>query len=200
VSAAVKAKMLVAAFWILGMPLLSLSVVAGSRALAPGPAHTRAAWALLPLSGLMVSGFCLRALLRLDAGAGGAKFDRRWYGRYYVEAFTALIIYVVLAVAAVTFAPVVKTPGLRWILAAAPSLGLTLIVVSIVRWVRRADDYHRERLMASFSATAAVTLVWTSSYVFLEAMGLPRLDIYWIPIVMAGTWGVWMSGRALLGR
>lgn len=197
---AAQAKLLILLFWAVGIPLMVLSFVAVPRMLSPGSLPIRATWALVPVLGLITVVTCLRALLRMDARAGGAAFNRRWLGRYYVEILIAFIVYVVLFGVTVRIAPTVRDPDSHLLIGLLPALGLGLIVAAIVRWVGRADDYHRARLMESIAVTAAVTAFWTCSYSILEAVGFPRLHLFWVPVGMTVTWFVWSGGRALLGR
>lgn len=197
---AIQARALVVIFWAVGMPLMALSFVAIPRALSAAALPVGAAWAVVPVLGLVTVVSCIRALLRMDARAGGARFDRQWLGRYYVEILTAFLVYLALSTAAVTVAPSIRDSSIRTLLGLAPSLGMLLIFAAIVRWVRRADDYHRARLLESFAITAAVTAFWTSSYSFLEAVGFPKLNTLWIPVGMTTTWFAWSIGRAVLGR
>ena len=81
-----------------------------------------------------------------------------------------------------------------------PVLGLVLMVIAVVRLVRRADDYHRARLLESFAVTAAVTAFWTSGYSLLESVGFPPLHLFWVPLSMTVTWAIWSLGRGALGR
>lgn len=197
---AIQARALVVVFWAVGVPLMTLSFVAIPRALTPGPLPARAAWVVVPVLGLLTVVSCILTLLRMDARAGGVRFERQWLGRYYIEILVAFLVYLALSTAAVTVGPTVRDPNIRTLVGLAPTLGMALIIVAIVRWVRRADDYLRARLLESFAVTAAVTAFWTCSYSFLEVVGCPRLDTFWIPISMTTTWLAWSIGRALLGR
>jgi hypothetical protein len=197
---AMQARILVVVFWAVGIPLTVLSFVAIPHVLSAGPLSSRAAWAAVPLLGLLVIVSCIRTLLRMDARAGGARFDRQWLGRYYVEALIAFVVYISLTAVAVKIAPTAHDHSIRVLAGLAPSAGMALIIAAIVRWVRRADDYHRARLLESFAVTAAVTAFWTSGYSFLEVAGFPRLHAFWIPVGMAATWLAWSAGRALPGR
>jgi hypothetical protein len=200
VNRALQAKILVLVFWVVGAPLMALSFIALPRVLSPGSLPARAAWAMVPALGVVTVVFCIRTLLRMDARAGGATFDRRWLGRYYVEIFIAFIVYAVLFAVTVNIAPTMRDSRTQLLAGLIPSLGLALIIAAIVRWVRRADDYHRTRLLESFAVTAAVTAFWTSSYSILEIVGYPRLPLYWVPVGMTVTWFAWSVGRALLRR
>jgi hypothetical protein len=197
---AMKARILVLVFWALGMPLIVLSFVAIPRALDSDAVATRLMWIFVPVLGLLVAISCIRTLLRMDARAGGAAFDRFWLGRYYVEILVAFMIYLALFAVALKIAPTVPDPGVRMLVGLAPVLGMALILIAIVRWVRRADEYHRERLLESFAATAAITALWASGYSFLEGVGFPKLNMFWIPMSMMATWAAWSIGRAILGR
>jgi hypothetical protein len=197
---AMTARILVVVFWALGIPLIALSFVAIPHALSPGDLLPRVWWSLVPVLGLLIAVSCIRTLLRIDARAGGAAFDRRWLGRYYVEILIAFVIYLALFAVAAKFAPAAHDPGVRAAVAVIPALGVGLILVAAVRLVRRADEYHRRRLLESFAVTAAITAFWTSAYSFLESVGFPKLSVSWIPMSLAATWAAWSIGRALLGR
>jgi hypothetical protein len=197
---ATRARILVVVFWAVGVPLIVLSFVAIPRALNPVTPASRLLWILVPVLGLAVAISCIRALLRMSARAGGAAFERRWLGRYYVELLIAFIVYLALFTVAVTIVPTAQNPAVRALAGLAPAVGLVLIFVAIVRLVHRADDYHRVRLLQSFAATAAITALWTSCYALLESLGFPKLHMFWIPISMTATWAAWSIGRALLGR
>ena len=195
-----KARLLVVLFWLVGVPLTVLSFVAIPRALNPSAPASRWLWILAPVLGLAVAISCIRALLRLGARAGGAVFERRWLGRYYIELLSAFIVYLALFALAVRIVPTAQDTTVRTLAGLAPAVGLVLIFVAVVRLVQRADDYHRARLVLSFAVTAAVTGLWTSCYALLESLGFPRLNMFWIPISMTATWGAWSIGRAVLGR
>lgn len=195
-----KARALVIAFWVLGMPLIALSFVAIPHALGARGLGAGLSWTLVPVLGMIICAACIVALLRNDARAGGASFDRRWLGHYYVGILVAFILYLLLFAASVELAPAAHDPGVRTLIRLSPALGLALILIAVVRLVRRADDYHRARLLESFAVTAAVTAFWTGAYSFLESVGFPRLHLSWIPLSMTATWAAWSLGRALLGR
>jgi hypothetical protein len=197
---ALRARILVVVFWAVGVPLIVFSFVAIPRALDPAAAASRLLWILVPVLGLAVAIGCLRALLRMSARAGGAVFERRWLGRYYLELLVAFIAYLVLFTVAVRIVPTAHNPTVRTLAGLAPAVGLVLIFGAAVRLVQRADDYHRGRLLQSFAVTAAVTALWTSCYALLESLGFPKLNMFWLPLSMTATWGAWSIGRVLLGR
>jgi energy-converting hydrogenase Eha subunit E len=197
---ATRARILVVVFWAVGVPLVLLSFVAIPRALNPAAGASRVLWILVPVLGLAVASTCLGGLLRMSARAGGAVFERRWLGRYYLELLIAFVVYLALFTVAVKIVPTAQNPTVRTLAGLAPAVGLVLIFVAVVRLVRRADDYHRARLLLSFAVTAGVTSLWTSCYALLESLGFPRLNMFWIPLSMTVTWGAWSIGRALLGR
>lgn len=197
---ALKARMLVLVFWVLGMPLTALSFVAIPQALGPGALAARLSWGVVPVLGLCICTASIVALLRNDARAGGASFDRRWLGRYYMEILIAFILYLLLFAVSVELAHAAPDPRVRILIGVAPVFGLASMLIAVVRLVRHADDYHRARLLESFAATAAVTALWTSGYSFLESVGFPPLHLFWIPLSMTVTWAAWSLGRALLGR
>ncbi len=175
---AARARILVLIFWAVGVPLIVLSFVAIPRALNPAAPAGRWSWFLVPVLGLGAAIWCIRTLLRISARAGGAVFERRWLGRYYVELLIAVIVYLALFTITVKVLPIIQDPAVRILIGLAPAVGLVLIFVAVVRLVQRADDYHRVRLLPSFAATAAITALWTSCYALLEGLGFPKLHIW----------------------
>jgi len=192
--------LLIGLFWAVAVPLLVVSPVAIEQAARPGPLLVRATWTLVPVLGLLVAIGSLASLLRMAARAGEARFFRQWLSRYYIELFIAIVVYLALLGAAVTLAPILTDPTLHVLVSLAPSAGIALCIVAVIRWVRRADEYHRRRLLESFAVAAAATVLWTTAYSQLEWAGFPRLNMAWVPDSMFVTWLAWSAGRAALGR
>jgi hypothetical protein len=170
------------------------------RALQPGDPLTRAAWVAFPVVGFAIVIACLFVLWRRQLRAGEGVFERRWLGRYYVELFIAALVYIALSIACVRLIPTTDEPVPRALTGLAPALGIGLIFIAIVRWVRRADEFQRARLLESFAVVAAATGFWTWSYGFLEVAGFPRLSMFWVWSVMVAVWLVWSGARAVLKR
>jgi hypothetical protein len=194
-------KLLVGIVWAIGMPMLVLGGMYGiPKALLPGALLTRAGWGAVPVTGLAIVIACIFALWRRQVRAGGNVFERQWYGRYYVETLLALLVYLTVSIICARLVPTIHEPALRVLAGLAPAIGITLILIAIVRWVRRADEFHRTRLLESFAVVAAVTGLWTWSYGFLEVVGFPRLSMFWVWGVMVAVWLAWSGARAMLQR
>jgi hypothetical protein len=195
-----QARLLVALFWVIGMPLTILSFTAVPLAVRPGPLLERILWALVPVVGPGTLVLSARALLRLQRLRGGARFFLQWNGRYYVELLCAFLVYLATGALAELLVPQLADGTGRVLVSLAPTAGLALMIAAVVRWVRRADEYHRARLLESFAVTAGVTVLWTSGYAWLTAAGVPSPPIQWVPGLMVLVWALWSMGRAALSR
>ncbi len=194
-------KLLVGLFWLVGMPMFVLGDMYGvPKALLPGSPLSRAAWGAIPAVGLAVAIACIATLWRRHARGGGAVFDRRWYGRYYVEVLIATIVYIALSIACALLLKTIADSTLRILVGLVPSVGIALIILAMVRWVMRADEFQRKGLLESFAVVAAITGLWTWSYGILEIVGLPRLSMLWVWPVMVALWIAWSGARAMLRR
>ncbi len=194
-------KLLVGLFWLIGMPMFVLGDMYGLPvALQPGSPLSRVAWGAIPVVGLAVAIGCIATLLRRHARTGGAVFDRRWYGRYYVEVLIATIVYIALCIACALLLKIIADSTLRVLVGLAPSVGIALIILAMVRWVMRADEFQRKRLLESFAVVAAITALWTWSYGILELVGFPRLSMLSVWPVMVALWIAWSGARAMLRR
>jgi hypothetical protein len=194
-------KLLVGFVWSFGVPMIVLGGLYGiPRALLPGELLTRAAWAAVPVVGFAIVIACIFMLWRRQVRDGGAVFERRWLGRYYVELLVAALVYIALSITCVRFIPTIHEPVPRVLAGLAPTIGILLILVATVRWVKCADEFQRVRLLESFAVVAAITGLWTWSYGFLEVAGFPRLSMFWVWSVMVGVWLIWSCARAILHR
>jgi hypothetical protein len=194
-------KSLEATVWGIGLPMLVLGcMLCIPRVFAAKEPLTRIAWALVPTVGMAITVVCTAIIMRRGAWRGGAVFERRWVGRYYIEIFAGTVIYIALAVICVPVAFLVKTTTARVLLALAPTVGILAMALAVVRWIRSADEFQRQRLTQAVAFAAAVTAVWTMSYGFLETIGFPRLSMFWVWPIMAAMWGVWSLVHRLLKR
>jgi hypothetical protein len=194
-------KLLVGFVWSIGMPMIVLGGLYGiPRALLPGALLTRAAWAGVPVVGFAIVIACIFALWRRQVRAGGAVFERQWLGRYYVELLVATLVYIALSIACVRLIPTIHDPVRRGLAGLAPAIGIALILIAIVRWVRCADEFQRARLLESFAVVAAITGLWTWTYGLLEVAGFPRLSMFWVWGVMVAVWLIWSGARVILQR
>lgn len=194
-------KSLVAIVWGMGLSMLLLGcMLCIPRAFAAREPLMRIAWALVPTVGMASTVVCTVITMRRGTWRGGAVFERRWFGRYYIEMFVATAIYIALAMICVPVALLVKTTAARVLLALAPTVGILAMALAIVRWIRSADEFQRQRLTQAVAFAAVATAVWTMSYGFLETIGFPRLSMFWVWPIMAAMWGAWSLIHRLLKR
>ena len=112
----------------------------------------------------------------------------------------ATIVYIALSIACALLLKTIADSTLRILVGLVPSVGIALIILAMVRWVMRADEFQRKGLLESFAVVAAITGLWTWSYGILEIVGLPRLSMLWVWPVMVALWIAWSGARAMLRR
>jgi len=60
--------------------------------------------------------------------------------------------------------------------------GLALIFATVVAY-RRGDEFVRREVLVATSLAALVTAMWTLVYAYLEALGLPHLNVGFVHIL-----------------
>lgn len=106
---------------------------------------------------------------------------------YLRELMSALGLYIVLLVAAITFGRPM-TPGvLRTAFLLSPMIGFGAAIWAIVRQVQREDEFRRMRLLENIALGAAITAALTFSYGFLETAGFPKLSMFTVWCVLCGS-------------
>jgi hypothetical protein len=126
--------------------------------------------------------------------------EKRIAKAYYTEMFGSLAVYTVLVMLAVRFGKPMPEGVVRTVLLISPMAGFGLMIWSIVRGVSRMDEYVRMRLLENISIGAAITAGVTFTYGFLETAGFPRLSMFTVWCVLAGSTGATGCLRRLAGR
>jgi hypothetical protein len=88
----------------------------------------------------------------------------------------------------------------RTLLLVSPMAGFGLMIWCIARGVSRMDEYLRMRLLENIAIGAAITAGATFTYGFLETAGFPRLSMFTVWCVLAGSTGATQCLRKLLNR
>ncbi len=126
--------------------------------------------------------------------------EKRVGKAYSAELWTAVAVYVVLLAASIRFGRPMEEGWLRTAVLLAPMLGFALMIRAVVRHVARIDEYQRRRLLESIGLAFAISGALTFSYGFLETAGFPRLSMFSVWIVMAGSLPAVTFLRCRLGR
>ncbi|WP_296949712.1 hypothetical protein [uncultured Massilia sp.] len=126
--------------------------------------------------------------------------ERRVGKAYTVELWTALAVYAVLLAASIRFGRPLEDGWLRTAVLLAPMLGFALMIRAVARHVARIDEYQRRRLLESIGLAFAISAALTFSYGFLETAGFPRLSMFTVWIVMAGSLALVTLLRCRPGR
>ena len=79
---------------------------------------------------------------------------------------------------------------LRYLIAVVPVIPSAFALWAALRFFRSLDELRRriqfEGLAFSFLATCLLTLTWG----FLQNVGLPHADVFWVPPVLIMFWGL----------
>jgi len=110
--------------------------------------------------------------------------------RYFIEFNAAMLLYIGAVVGRKLVLPQIADPALRDLILASPIIPILLVALTVLRFYRRMDEYHRLQLLETLAASAAITTVVTASWGFLEDIGFPHLRSFHAFIIMMVSWGV----------
>ncbi len=122
-------------------------------------------------------------------------YEKKIFGAYRKEMWLGMAVYVVLLVASILFGRGME-PGLaRTSFLVSPVLGVVLVCWSIVRHVRRVDEFIRKETLESIAISAVLTAAITFAYGFLETAGLPKLSMFCVLPLMFFLWACLACAR-----
>jgi hypothetical protein len=113
---------------------------------------------------------------------------RRWYRRYQFELGGAMLVYVVTLMVCLPLAHSATDPLVRILLGLAPMIGMLLTAVSIVRLLRRVDEYQRQLTTESLAAAGGITALFLVACGLLETTGRAPVSSWWGWTVMGVAW------------
>lgn len=119
---------------------------------------------------------------------------------YRRELGAALLVYTVLLVASIRLGRPMDAGMMRTLALVSPVIGVLLMVWTLVRQVRRVDEFIRQTTLESIAIAAAVTAGLTFTYGFLETAGYPRLSMFAVLPLMFGVLGAVCVVRAATDR
>jgi hypothetical protein len=82
----------------------------------------------------------------------------------------------------------------------APMVPFLLMIGLVARYFWRVDEYLRLTILENWAMTAAVTMVLTFTYGFLESAGFPRLSMFTICPTMGVVSAILFIARRVAGR
>jgi hypothetical protein len=126
--------------------------------------------------------------------------EKRITRAYLLELAGALAVYILLLATAVVQARAMPEGTMRTVLTASPMAGFGLMIWAIARHLNRIDEYQRLRILESIAIGAAVTAGLTFTYGFLEGAGFPRISMFTVWCVLAGSTGLAQLRRKILNR
>jgi peptidoglycan/LPS O-acetylase OafA/YrhL len=126
--------------------------------------------------------------------------EKRITRAYLRELVGSLAVYFVLVALAVAYGKSMTEGALRTVLLVSPMVGFGLMILAIARQLARKDEYQRMRLLENIAIGAAITAGATFTYGFLETAGFPRLSMFTVWCVLAGSTGAAQCLRKLLNR
>ncbi|MCL2659297.1 MAG: hypothetical protein FWD64_02085 [Acidobacteriaceae bacterium] len=105
------------------------------------------------------------------------------------EVSVAIAVYVLSVVAAMLWIKF-GHPAAPWryVIAVLPVLTVPLMVSANLHYFRSMDEMQQKIYVDSFVYTVIGTLMLTTAYGLMEAVGLPRLSGIWVWPVMSALW------------
>jgi len=126
--------------------------------------------------------------------------ERKILFRYLGEMLAAFILYFLVLVAVHRYGFHMAKGTLRTIVLFSPMVPVLLMVIAVVRYFRRVDEYMRLIILENWAITACITALWTFAYGFLENAGFPLLSMFTVFPMMGFTSAFLFLVRRLAGR
>ena len=108
--------------------------------------------------------------------------------QYSKRMMLALVAYVILLAVSLPLTSAYSDAAWRYPVALMPMAAFGYGIVAYVRYLRSVDELRQridlEALAIAFGATAAITF----GYGFLEHVGLPHINWWWVWPVMGASW------------
>ena len=120
--------------------------------------------------------------------------------RYLVELMSALLVYTLVLVLAIRFAPGMKDRALQAVLMVSPALPIGLAIWAIARHLARVDEYVRQTTLENIAVAAAFTAGASLTYGFMENAGMPKLSMFVVWPVMGAAWATLAIVREFRNR
>ena len=129
-----------------------------------------------------------------------SQYERRIARRYLAELGGSIVIYMALMAPAVVWGDGMPDGALKTALAVTPMAGFLLMIWAMARQVQRMDEYVRGQVLENIAIAAAITAGVTFTYGFLESAGYPRLSMFTVWGVLAGSLAVVCALRCMGAR
>jgi len=116
------------------------------------------------------------------------KFTKGITRTYWKELGGALLLYTVVIFGAMPFVNRFDEFWARSLIALLPMIPICLAAWAIYRHVVRMDEYQRQQAFKVITIAAAVTMLLSMAYGFLEIAGLPKLSMFAVWMTMGFFW------------
>lgn len=116
------------------------------------------------------------------------KFTKSITRTYWKELGGALLLYTLVIFGAMPFVQTFEDFWMRAVIALLPMIPICLAALAIYRHVLRMDEFQRQKAFKVITIAAAVTMLVTLAYGFLELAGLPRLSMFAVWMTMGFFW------------
>jgi hypothetical protein len=121
--------------------------------------------------------------------SGCTPTERRNVRRYQIELAVAVVAYVGLLF--LSLVCVDRASGaLKVVAALLPMVGIAAMMIALVRFTLRMDEFQRQTLIVSGAIAAIACAVATMALGFLENAGVPRISMTWVWPMMAVAFGI----------
>jgi len=126
--------------------------------------------------------------------------ERKILFRYLGEMLGTLILYTLVLVVSIDLGRPMAEGVVRTLVLFSPMVPVLLMIVVVVRYFRRVDEFMRLRFLENWAMTGGITAVWTFTYGFLENAGMPRLSMFTVFPMMGVISAILFIVRRIVGR
>ena len=110
--------------------------------------------------------------------------------KYLIRMFFVMMTYLAVTYGSVWSLKNYELEGFRTIIAITPMLPMAFVVVVIMTWVRKMDEFECRVQFEACVFSLIVTGMITGTYGFMEGVGYPELGTEWIPPMLIILWGL----------
>lgn len=127
-------------------------------------------------------------------------YEHKILFRYIGEMIGAFILYALVLIVSINVGRPMPDGIERTLILFSPMLPVLLMMLAVVRYFRRVDEYVRLKILENWAVTGGITAVWTFTYGFMENAGLPRLSMFTVLPIMGVTSALLVAVRRMLDR
>lgn len=128
------------------------------------------------------------------------KFTKGITRAYWKELGGAMVFYTVAIFGTMPFVQRFEEFWQRSLIVLLPMIPIFLATIAIYRHLMRMDEFQRQQAYQVLTIAAALTMLVSMGYGFLEIAGLPKLSMFAVWMTMGSFWLIVNFAFRLLGK